>query len=808
MGEKTIPTWGWQESGVSYPQASGLFVQRSAVWGKYRRLVILGPDPVIVRPVPMPRPASLPAQTETYARTTPAVGRRWASLWPWAAVIGLILPALWPLAAAGFFVSDDGRFHVYRLAALAAAWRQGVLWPRLFPDFGFGYGQAVLHFYSPAGYGPGALLAVLGVAPSTAAEVTIALGFVLAALAVFAWVRRLWGVTAGLVAAALYTYFPYHLADAYVRGAIPEHLAFIFPPLVLGAYTAAFGLGRRADAEALSPTVAPLLWAGLAWAGLALTHHLSALMLAPAAVAYALLPAGMTPRRRRVAGLTASLVLGLGLSAAYWLPAFLDRGNVGLGFGVSRGYANHMLDGQTLIQPTLLYRYPASVGYIRYPLSWLTAALFVATTALLLARRQRLSAAGVLGFHLGLVAITVFLTTAASLPLWYPLTPILGQLQYPWRLFVLTALGVAVSGAGLVALAPRSVARGLAAVLVVLAAVVGMGRLVVQPLALPAAEVWSPQRMWDEDAVMGQVGATWTGEFVPVTVREQRWALGRAREDAADGPPLPEPLSVRLVALAYDAWTVAIETPAPLALRLHQFHLPGWQARLDGRPTPTYASGELGLVTVDVPAGRHEVVIAFTGGVSRWAGAGVALAAALAWAAWAWRAGRQGHGLRPVAAVVLALVLLLLGNGLGLGRQTRIPAAVTARWGDVARLIAWEARPAPAADALDVTLYWLALRETTVNYKAFVHLLDGAGQVIAQHDGDPVGGYTPTTRWRPGKIIADTHRIPLPPGLTPGAYGLKAGLYDLTPTGPVNLPLDPPTSDGRAELGVFRVDDR
>lgn len=755
----------------------------------------------------MPKSVSPSAQTAKHPRMPPAFARQWVALWPWAAAIGLTLPALWPLAAADFFVSDDGRFHVYRLAALAAAWREGVLWPRLFPEFGFGYGQAVLHFYSPAGYGPGALLAVLGMAPSTAAEFTIGLGFVLAALAVFAWVRGLWGVTAGLVAAALYTYFPYHLADAYVRGAIPEHLAFIFPPLILGAYTAAFGLGRRADAVDAPPAAAPLLWAGLAWAGLALTHHLSALMLAPVAVAYVLLPTGATARRRRVAGLAASLALGLGLSAAYWLPAFLDRGSVGLGFGVSRGYANHMLDGATLIQPSLLYRYPASVGYIRYPLSWLTAALFVATTVLLWWRR-RLPAVGVLGFHLGLVAVTVFLMTAASLPVWYPLTPILGQLQYPWRLFVLTALGTAAIGAGWVVMMPPTATRWVATALVVLAPIVGLSRLAVSPLALPAAEVWSPQRMWDEDAAMGQVGATWTGEFVPVTVREQRWALGRGREDAADGPPLAEPLAVRLVALAYDAWTVAVTTPAPLSLRLHQFHLPGWQARLNGRPVPTYPGGELGLVTVDVPAGSHEVVIAFTGGTSRWLGVAVALATAVVWAAWAWRAGRSGRGLRPTAITLLALALLLVGNGLGLGRQTRTPAAVGARWGDVARLIAWEARPARAANALDVTLYWLALRETAVNYKAFVHLLDGAGQVIAQHDGDPVGGYTPTTRWRPGELIADTHRIPLPPGLAPGAYGLKAGLYDLRPTGPVNLPLDPPTPDGRADLGSVWMDGR
>ena len=105
----------------------------------------------------------------------------------------LVLPALWPLAAPGFFVSDDGRFHVYRIAALAEAWQHGVLHPRLFPSFGFGYGQAVLNFYAPLSYWPGALFTLLGFGPATAAQLTIALGFVLAALAAFGYIRSLWG---------------------------------------------------------------------------------------------------------------------------------------------------------------------------------------------------------------------------------------------------------------------------------------------------------------------------------------------------------------------------------------------------------------------------------------------------------------------------------------------------------------------------------------------------------------------------------------------------------------------------------------
>ena len=129
----------------------------------------------------------------------------------------------------------------------------------------------------------------------------------------------MFGPAGGVLAAVVYTYTPYHLADAYLRGAVPEHAAFIFPPLILWAFTAAFrsayapscrdasapsvSMTRRdasagsetrksKDASAIDPLLlaprsplTPLLWGSLAWVGLVLTHNLTALLMMPVAVA-------------------------------------------------------------------------------------------------------------------------------------------------------------------------------------------------------------------------------------------------------------------------------------------------------------------------------------------------------------------------------------------------------------------------------------------------------------------------------------------------------------------------------------------
>ena len=60
----------------------------------------------------------------------------------------------------------------------------------------------------------------------------------------------------------------------------------------------------------------------------------------------------------------------------------------------------------------------------------------------------------------------------------------------------------------------------------------------------------------------------------------------------------------------------------------------------------------------------------------------------------------------------------------------------------------------------------------------FVHLYDQNGQLVAQHDGPPGGGFVPLSWWDEHDAIVDRHPIELPANLAPGQYTVAAGLYD------------------------------
>jgi hypothetical protein len=79
---------------------------------------------------------------------------------------------------------------------------------------------------------------------------------------------------------------------------------------------------------------------------------------------------------------------------------------------------------------------------------------------------------------------------------------------------------------------------------------------------------------------------------------------------------------------------------------------------------------------------------------------------------------------------------------------------------------------------ISLVLHWHALETPDRNYYAFVHLLDGDGNIVAQDDGPPGNGDLPTLGWLPGEYLSDPHILQIPFDLPPGTYRLAVGLYD------------------------------
>ncbi|MEA3459082.1 MAG: hypothetical protein U9R11_00140, partial [Chloroflexota bacterium] len=79
-----------------------------------------------------------------------------------------------------------------------------------------------------------------------------------------------------------------------------------------------------------------------------------------------------------------------------------------------------------------------------------------------------------------------------------------------------------------------------------------------------------------------------------------------------------------------------------------------------------------------------------------------------------------------------------------------------------------------------VTLCWRSLAEMEENYSVFVHLFGRNEQPLGQADSYPGLGSYPTSLWRVGDIICETHRVPISGDvICPTACRADVGLYKL-----------------------------
>lgn len=110
------------------------------------------------------------------------------------------------------------------------------------------------------------------------------------------------------------------------------------------------------------------------------------------------------------------------------------------------------------------------------------------------------------------------------------------------------------------------------------------------------------------------------------------------------------------------------------------------------------------------------------------------------------------------------------------------------QFGQLARLVGFDLEGAPQpAGVIALNLHWQVTGTTDKDYTVFVHLLDAAGNTVANNDGPPLEATYPTSYWEPGEHLLDRHALALPESLEPGTYRALVGLYE--PDGGARVPV-------------------
>lgn len=727
--------------------------------------------------------------------------------WGWLPVLTGLGFALYPLSRPGLPSVADAMIHLVRTAEWVRVWQDGVLYPRWAPNLAFGYGFPLFIFAPPLPYAVAGGLHLLGAPLALAVKMLPLIGFVVAALGVYLFVRDVWGPWAGIVAGAAFAYAPFLLREAYIYGGnYPQFLAIASFPWVLWGFRRVVLRGSSGD----------VLIAGVAYAVPILSHNFHAFVFTPVVAVYVLGLAILTRRWMGVVRAAAGGLLGAMLSACLWLPALYERQwtLAHEGFYVARSnFALRFLDWRELLAGPVPLDARAANPYMPFALGWGALALAAVAVLTLIVFPRRFD--GMQRFHFAfffaLLIAVVFMMLPASQPAWENL-PLLAVAEFPWRLMGLAALALGVLAGGSVALLEHRAAwlwtAAAVGAVVLTTAVYTYPPRPFEPLGTPSL---ADMVRYERDTQT--IGTTTLGEYLPIWVQEaplsspmvDDYLAGRPL-DKADPNSLPAGARVRTVEHNAVSTVFHVESPEAWTMRINTFFYPGWRATVDDEAVDIRVLPPFGLIGVEVPAGEHTVALRFgnirmrtAANVVSGAALAVCVALGLARPARRERRGRRPLGLRA-ALLPAGLFVLLLGVRAAVidphtgwfrresPPEQALPAEHPTRVdfdGRIALLgYTLHDEPARQGGSVRVSLYWEALEPIGRDYSTFAHLdvppdLTTRAQSDHVHPGDARAQIdVPVRNWAPGRYVRDEHTVPVPADMPPVACALRVGLYD------------------------------
>lgn len=449
------------------------------------------------------------------------------------------------LAKPGLPMMHDSNPHTSRMIAFHTALRDGQFPPMWAKEVLGGIGSPVMMLNYQLPYFMTEGMVRLGASYFASYKLVLGLSFVVSGILMYMALVRTYGRWAAWTGALIYTLAPYRFVDIFVRGALGESIAFMFPPLLI------YGFAQSSY---------PILILG--WAGLFLTHPVAAATFSAFFLGYTLLFGAQKQLSAKLKDFFGPYLVALAIAMFNLLPTLALT---------KYTYYDPSLSDTLLMFPTLGQLLHSPWGYgVSLPgtndgmsfeigvVGWVV--LLLCTGWALWQRDKKL------GYLSGAAWLTILLMLPISLPL-YRL--FLGQMiDFPWRLIMCMVFVTAWMGAELL---HHLTIRPLNHL------VTGLITIVLIVLSLPMAHT---DKYWGADkgvAFFARETGDSYGEYAPRT---------RATRDSA-------PFGKRAEFIHSDGEISVIENKSnlqkfetnsekPGSVRINTSYFPGWKITIDG----------------------------------------------------------------------------------------------------------------------------------------------------------------------------------------------------------------------------------
>jgi len=724
--------------------------------------------------------------------------------------------ALIPLTTQHFFASSDGLYHIYRSIEVARCLESGVLICRWMPDQFLGYGTPLLNLYSPAVYYVIALIHEAGLGWVNATKASMAFFMIFSGIAAYGYATDFLSRRAALLVAVVYVYVPYHLVNAYYRGDLPEFFAMGWFPAILWAF------GRIVRPGSLRSRLPFVVAAAVCYAGLILTHNLSAYIYTGILVVYCafLLLRGMVERHWGLYGAIrpASLLLGgtllaYALTAYLSLPAIFEKADIQLQGLLYVSHADHFPSLKDIMPNRIIHIYgiifPESPEYA-YKMGLVQVALggLGALVALIFYRRFPFRARGEAVISVVTFIVAFWFTRPVSLWAWDHI-PLLPYAQFPWRFLLLMALPTSVLTGFIVDVFSERLQRFVLPALVVFTLLTNT--LGLRPIMANTVEGDVDKADSTRFELMYHLlGTTVAGEYIPRWVTAKPFISPEALALALGGDspdvyvPTSDPaIQVERTLKATNEQKFRVNAPHEGRVVLNTVYFPGWRGEINGQPVDVGISQPQGLIALQVPEGESVVRIIFENTPVRTTGERIsliALIACLALLAMAWarmpklaiavpRPNVSGPAAARLALLVAILALMPFGVSFYAAAYQPPPLAqrpLKINLGDTLMLLGYDLRvngqllphlqPVTPGTTLELSTYWQAINDRDPERI-------GRARPYARLANIDEQNWSFGTEEQRQNVTADgmtfrsDTRLEVPVGLPPGVYQIDLGAF-------------------------------
>ncbi len=497
----------------------------------------------------------------------------------------LVLLSFFPvvtLLAPGLPVTHDGQDHVARIANFYQSLQDGNIIPRWAANLNWEYGHPILMFLYPLPSYLASFMHFLGFNLVDSVKLVFGISFILSGLAMYLWMKSEIGKMEGFFAAFLYMFAPYRFVDFYVRGAIGEHMAFVFPPLIF------YFLHKLRN----SSSSLYLVFGSLSVAGLILSHNAVSLMFIPIIFLYIFYGARFS-KNKKVFLLQAIMMIlwGFLLSAFFWIPALFEGKYTLRDIVTKNEYATRFVQLKDLLYGEWNYggtgQFTVQIGVVQ----WIMVSISV---LLLIVKKNRKYVLPMVGL-LTIFIITLFLMLPISDIIWQKIT-LLQKFQFPWRLLSVEVFVTAVLGALVIAQIKHKK-------YVVIASVI-LGLILLRP-------AWQADGylLRSESFYSGiYYSTTDTGESSPIWSIRFMEHTPRAHIEVIDGEAMVQEVSRLSTSHVYKVNAVKNSR-----IRENTVYFPGWTVFVNGKPVPVEFQDQAnrGLITFFVDKGESMIEVKF-----------------------------------------------------------------------------------------------------------------------------------------------------------------------------------------------------